>query len=182
MARLKKKYGIRGRGLASGLGYSAGDIIGPNVDPGWSGPAMRIVSLGSGTPVHWNTGGSANVWLPPYTKLEPVTPNGWIYELQPDGQLNSTRTGSGPETNTTWDPPAPTDPPGTHPGGEVVHPPAGELVPWKPPPAAPPVHQPPMDPEQEAAAAAENDAVIPVWVWILGAAAALYFLSDSGRR
>lgn len=161
------------RNAVSGLGYAAGDIIGTNVDPGWSGPAMRIVSLGSGEPVHWNTGGSANISLPAETVLQPIPANGWIYRLGTNGFLTSSR-----------DPGIPDE----LPLAPVQH------VPW--PPAAPPLIRPrqtglPPDAEpppfpgyttpgqttEDGGSAGDGASGVPTWAWIVGGGALLYFLS-----
>lgn len=175
MARTQRRHRY---GLGA-LGYSAGDIIGNNVDPGWSGPAMKILSIGSGNPVHWNTGGSANITLPALTRLEPIPATGWIFILGSDGYLTYERGSSGPVsppvnespssaapppitmTIESWDPPAPPNQPVTIDRGPIM-----TAV---------------NDPDTGSEGIIKGDGAeggIPVWVWILGGAALLYFLSE----
>ncbi len=161
----------------SGLGFSVGDLIGPNVDPGWSGPTMRVYSVGPGAPVHWNTGGSANVSLPALTVLQPTPRNGYLYRLESTGYLTEYADPAGREA-----PPADNNPPAQPPPPlEIIT--NRDPAPVPPISSSPPPQNPgPANPDANAPETVPADAgAVPVWVWILGATAAVFFLSD-GRR
>lgn len=175
MAKLKRRQWL------TGLGYSVGDVIGPNMDPGWSGPAMRILSLGSGDPVHWNTGGSANITLPAFTKMQPTPRNGYLYELQPNGFLTSSRDPAGVEfistpENEAGGPIIRTSEPDLPIGYNAGKPPAKDIVIIDK--GFAPVSKPPATTVDVSEPESENGGDIPVWLLVLGGAALLYFLSD----
>lgn len=175
-------------GARRGLGYAVGDTIGVNVDPGWSGPTIRIISLGTGDPVRWQTGGSANVVLPAYTRMQTVPPNGLTFELQPGGYLNSSgvQTQVAPPSGSTI---APTGVVTTAPDLPVVKPadrPAPSITPiYTTQPTAAPTDgggnvATQSTARDASATAAAAPGGIPLWAWLLGGVGAVFLLSRKG--